>query len=100
MWRSITAVVLALLLVAGPAVAVPAASTVRVAAPQEEEDTHGPAGLSIILAAGLNGRRPGGRHDARPRSSATPAHRRHAVPVRPVAAPVSFRSVTSSPLHC
>jgi hypothetical protein len=100
LWRTITALLLGILLIGVPAagmLALPIASS-----PGDSDEEDGATTELVTDAAlSLHARRSIDRVTTdRPRSAVVPPHRHHAILVRPQAAPVTFRAAANSPLHC
>ena len=99
-WRQIIGIVVAVHLLAGPAVT-PALPPVFIQAGAEEEDDVCQSELTLSVGESAHGRRTNERRAGhRRRSAVIPSHRHHATLVRPQAAPVSFQRAVNSPLHC
>lgn len=99
-WRTTSALLIGLLLVGGPTSGLLPLPVAASQADGDEEDGNA-AELALDVTPPLDARRPVERHAAgRTRSAVVPAHRHHALPVRPQAAPVTFRAAANPPLTC
>jgi hypothetical protein len=99
-WQRFTCgLFLGLLLIAGPGLTA-ALPFIPTSTSQEDDDDGAPTELTLAVDASVHARRMVRHKPVRLPLMLIRAHRHHAVPVRPQAAPISFLFAANSPLHC